>query len=251
MMTGEDVLPMTRPGPCGQVPDEGESGDERPRRTATHQGLDGAEAAQAEHRRVPVPPPVVHRPGALTVGPMTASLYLAFTRYNLLSPPRFTGLDNFVRMFTEDPNYMPRRCRSPSCTCSSAPRSSSPRRSGSRCCWPSADRGLRGCPSTGRVFYLPSLIGASVAVAILWRQIFGDDGLVNRSWASSASTGRLDRRNPVHRARHPDPAARLGVRLPDGDLPRRPAADPDDLYEAAGSTAPARGGSSARSPCRC
>ncbi len=29
------------------------------------------------------------------------------------------------------------------------------------------------------VFYLPSLLGASVAIAILWRQIFGVDGLVN------------------------------------------------------------------------
>ena len=30
------------------------------------------------------------------------------------------------------------------------------------------------------MFYLPSLLGASVAIAILWRQIFGADGLVNQ-----------------------------------------------------------------------
>jgi multiple sugar transport system permease protein len=30
------------------------------------------------------------------------------------------------------------------------------------------------------VFYLPSLLGASVAVAILWRQLFGSTGLVNQ-----------------------------------------------------------------------
>ena len=30
------------------------------------------------------------------------------------------------------------------------------------------------------IFYLPSLLGASVAIAMLWRQIFGADGLVNQ-----------------------------------------------------------------------
>ncbi len=29
------------------------------------------------------------------------------------------------------------------------------------------------------IYYLPSLIGGSVAVAIMWRQIFGVDGLIN------------------------------------------------------------------------
>ena len=42
----------------------------------------------------------------LTVGPMIFSLYLAFTKYNLFTEPEWVGLDNFVRMFTEDPNYI-------------------------------------------------------------------------------------------------------------------------------------------------
>ena len=40
--------------------------------------------------------------------------------------------------------------------------------------------GLRGLPFYRSVFYLPSLLGGSVAIAILWRQIFGTDGLVNQ-----------------------------------------------------------------------
>ncbi len=36
---------------------------------------------------------------AITVGPMLMSLYLSFTDYNLLQPPEWVGLDNFVRMF--------------------------------------------------------------------------------------------------------------------------------------------------------
>ena len=37
------------------------------------------------------------------------------------------------------------------------------------------DKGLRGLPFYRSVFYLPSLLGGSVAIAILWKQIFGTD----------------------------------------------------------------------------
>ena len=42
------------------------------------------------------------------------------------------------------------------------------------------DRGIRGVAVYRATFYLPSLLGASVAIAILWRQIFGSDGLINQ-----------------------------------------------------------------------
>ena len=42
------------------------------------------------------------------------------------------------------------------------------------------NRGMKGLPLYRAVFYLPSLLGASVAIAILWRQIFAGDGLVNQ-----------------------------------------------------------------------
>jgi multiple sugar transport system permease protein len=41
------------------------------------------------------------------------------------------------------------------------------------------DRGMRGLAFYRSAFYLPSLLGSSVAVAVLWRLIFGGDGLVN------------------------------------------------------------------------
>src|SRR5690606_5997761 len=41
------------------------------------------------------------------------------------------------------------------------------------------DRGLRGLSFYRSIYYLPSLLGGSVAIAILWRKIFGTDGLVN------------------------------------------------------------------------
>jgi multiple sugar transport system permease protein len=42
----------------------------------------------------------------LTIGPMVYSLYLSFTRYNLMSPPQWIGFGNYVRMFTADPRFL-------------------------------------------------------------------------------------------------------------------------------------------------
>jgi multiple sugar transport system permease protein len=109
-----------------------------------------------------------------TIGPMVASGYLSFTDYNLLNPPTWVGIENFTAM-ADDARL-----------------------------WNSfrvtlvyvfvgvplqlalalgvalvLDRGMRALPVYRSIFYLPSLMGGSVAIAILWRQVFGFDGLVN------------------------------------------------------------------------
>ena len=38
---------------------------------------------------------------AFTLIPIVVSFYLAFTDYDILSPPTWVGTENFVRMFTE------------------------------------------------------------------------------------------------------------------------------------------------------
>ncbi|MFP3821856.1 ABC transporter permease, partial [Bacillus sp. SIMBA_008] len=40
------------------------------------------------------------------------------------------------------------------------------------------DKGMRGLPFYRSAFYLPSLLGSSVAIAMLWRLIFGANGLL-------------------------------------------------------------------------
>jgi multiple sugar transport system permease protein len=42
---------------------------------------------------------------AFTVIPMAISLYLSFTKWNVLSSPQWIGLGNFVTMFTKDPDF--------------------------------------------------------------------------------------------------------------------------------------------------
>ena len=49
--------------------------------------------------------------------------------------------------------------------------------------WRSRSCSTRACAGLAfyrSAFYLPSLLGSSVAIAILWRQLFGVDGLVNQ-----------------------------------------------------------------------
>ena len=41
---------------------------------------------------------------AFSAYPIIASLYYSFTRFDVLNPPIFIGLDNFIFMFTEDPS---------------------------------------------------------------------------------------------------------------------------------------------------
>ncbi|WP_127792368.1 carbohydrate ABC transporter permease [Agromyces sp. LHK192] len=110
----------------------------------------------------------------ITVGPMVASFALSFTRYNLLSPPRFNGLDNYVRMWEDD------RLHQALIVTFQYVFISVPLQLGLALFLALVlDRGLRGLALYRSAFYLPSLLGASVAIAILWRQLFGVDGLFN------------------------------------------------------------------------
>jgi multiple sugar transport system permease protein len=40
-----------------------------------------------------------------TAGPMVYSLYTSFTRYNIISSPKWLGLENYTRLFTSDPLF--------------------------------------------------------------------------------------------------------------------------------------------------
>jgi multiple sugar transport system permease protein len=41
----------------------------------------------------------------LTAAPALASIYLSFTEYQLVKPPSFIGLGNYVKLFTDDPRF--------------------------------------------------------------------------------------------------------------------------------------------------
>ncbi|TDC24658.1 sugar ABC transporter permease [Streptomyces sp. 8K308] len=110
----------------------------------------------------------------ITIGPMIASLYLAFTDYNLLQDPEFTGLDNIRRMFTDD-----RLAQSLKVTFTYVIVSVPLQLAAALGLALLLDRGVRGLSLYRSILYLPSLLGTSVAIAVLWRLVFGVDGLMN------------------------------------------------------------------------
>ena len=112
----------------------------------------------------------------LTIGPIITSLYLSFTHFDLLTAPRWTGIDNYVRMFTNDRNFIASMRVTMFFVIFSVPL----KLAFALCVALLLNRGMRGLPLYRALFYLPSLLGASVAIAILWRQIFAGDGLVNQ-----------------------------------------------------------------------
>lgn len=112
----------------------------------------------------------------LTLGPTIASFYLSFTDYDLLTAPRWSGLKNFEYAAFQDA----RLHNALSVTFTYVLWSVPLRLAVALSLAMVLDRAVRGVAVYRAIFYLPSLLGASVAIAVLWRQIFGADGLVNQ-----------------------------------------------------------------------
>ncbi|WP_430787255.1 carbohydrate ABC transporter permease [Actinoplanes sp. G11-F43] len=111
----------------------------------------------------------------ITAGPVAASFLLGFTDYNLLQPPEFNGLDNWTRMLGDE-----RLHGSLIVTFKYVLISVPLQLAAALGLAMLLDRGLRGLAFYRSAFYLPSLLGSSVAIAVLWRQLFGAEGLFNQ-----------------------------------------------------------------------
>jgi len=112
----------------------------------------------------------------LTAGPLLASLYLSFTKYDLLSDPVWTGFGNYIRMFTADPLWW----QSVRVTAIYVVIAVPLQLALALALALLLNRGIKGLGFWRAAFYVPSLFGSGVAVAILWREIFGSSGLLNQ-----------------------------------------------------------------------
>lgn len=108
-------------------------------------------------------------------GPLLASLWLSFTNYNLFNPPEWRGFANYERLFTRDRSFGASLWVTTVYVLTSVP----VRLAFALGVAMILNKGLRGLPVYRAVYYLPSLLGGSVAIAILWRQLFGFDGVIN------------------------------------------------------------------------
>lgn len=111
----------------------------------------------------------------LVLGPMAASAFLSFTEYDLFSDARWVGVDNYAQILGDDEKFR----QSVRVTLTYVLVSVPLRLLVALALAVVLDRSLRGMAFYRSVLYLPSLLGGSVGVAVLWRQLFGRDGAVN------------------------------------------------------------------------
>jgi multiple sugar transport system permease protein len=124
---------------------------------------------------------------AFTLGPMVASLYLSMTDYNLIQTPNFVGLENYLRMLDDARLHQSLRV-----TFTYVLVGVPLQLALALAIALLLDKGMRGLAIYRSIFYLPSMLGGSVAIALLWRQIFGTTGLVNQvlqAFGVDATTG--------------------------------------------------------------
>ncbi|HLT10888.1 MAG TPA: sugar ABC transporter permease [Micromonosporaceae bacterium] len=112
----------------------------------------------------------------LTAGPLLASVYLSLTDFNLLGNPTFIGAENYVQMFTADPRFFTSLGVTAMYVVVSVPLQLLLALGLALL----LNQGVRGLSYYRALYYLPSLIGGSVAIGILWRTVFGYQGSVNQ-----------------------------------------------------------------------
>jgi pectin-derived oligosaccharide transport system permease protein len=122
----------------------------------------------------------------ITALPMLYSLYLSFTDYDLLTSPHWIGLENYREIFGSDPHYW----HSVEVTVVFAVVSVPLKLAAALGVALLLNRERRGTGVIRALFYLPSLLGGSVALAIVWQAMFSRAGTVNSVLAWFGIPGR-------------------------------------------------------------
>jgi multiple sugar transport system permease protein len=113
---------------------------------------------------------------AFTAIPMLGSAVLAFTDYNVLSQSlRWVGLDNFNRMLFNDPRYW----RSVQATFTFALIAVPMKLAFALALALLFNNSRKLVYGYRAAYYAPSIVGASVAVAVVWRELVGRNGPIN------------------------------------------------------------------------
>ncbi len=109
------------------------------------------------------------------LGPMLASIALALMRWDLLTPPKLVGLENFRKLLTDDPLVWQSFKVTSIYAFTSVPLSVS----AALFIALLLNQKIKLLSLYRSIYYLPSVIGG-VAIAVMWRTIFGTRfGLVN------------------------------------------------------------------------
>ncbi len=112
---------------------------------------------------------------AFTVIPMFMSLYYSFTDYNIVSSPQWVGIKNYVEILLNDSTFRNSMKTTFIYTFLAVPM----RLTFALILAVLFNQKRRFVGVYRTMFYIPSIIGGSVAVAVMWRQLFGSSGALN------------------------------------------------------------------------
>lgn len=107
--------------------------------------------------------------------PFLASFYYSFTDYTLLNQPSFVGLKNYITLFTTDKQFLSTMKITGVYAVLSVPL----KLLAALLIAMLLNAKIRGIGIYRSLYYLPSILGGSVAVSVLWRVMFMKDGMIN------------------------------------------------------------------------
>lgn len=105
--------------------------------------------------------------------PAAMSIYYSLTDYNLLSAPNFVGLKNYITIFTNDKNFKQAMIVTFSYVFMVVPL----RLAFALFVATLLNKKHKGMAVYRVLYYIPSIVGGSIAVAVVWKQIFGNKGV--------------------------------------------------------------------------
>jgi len=109
--------------------------------------------------------------------PLCASLYYSFTNFGMLNTPKFIGFANYAKMFTKDREFWPSLLVTFKYVFLAVPL----KLIAAFFFAMLLNHKLKGINIFTTVYYLPSILGTSVSISILWRFLFSLNGLVNNA----------------------------------------------------------------------
>lgn len=107
--------------------------------------------------------------------PLLSSLYYSFTTYNIISKPVFVGMQNYVTAFTKDATFWPSVVATIKYVGVSLPL----RLIVSFLIALVVVRNFKGIGLFRTIYFIPSLLGGSIAICIAWEALFNANGAVN------------------------------------------------------------------------
>lgn len=107
--------------------------------------------------------------------PFLSTLVLSFTDYDLISAPKFTGIQNYVKIFTQDKKFLTSLIVTFKYVFLTVPI----KLAFALFIAYILNFKLKGVNFFRTAYYIPSILGGNVAIAVLWRFLFADTGLMN------------------------------------------------------------------------